>query len=48
MVMGLSYIGMGFGIWGIIFSLVNLLCGLFNVDKKYVVKYQNVTSQAEV
>jgi hypothetical protein len=48
MVTGLSTVGLGFGIWGVIFSFVNLLCGLFNVDKKYIVKYQNVTSNAEV
>ena len=48
MVTGLSTVGLGFGIWGFIFSFVNLLCGLFNVDKKYIVKYQNATSNTEV
>ena len=48
MIMGLSIVGLGFGIWGVIFSFVNLLCGLLNVDKKYVVKYQNVTTNVEV
>ena len=48
MIMGLSTVGIGFGIWGVIFSFVNLLCGLLNVDKKYVVKYQNVTTNVEV
>lgn len=48
MVMGLSTIGLGFGLWGIVLSFVNFLCGLFNVDKKYITNYQNVTTNAEV
>lgn len=48
MIMGLSNIGLGFGLWGFVFSFVNLLCGLFNVDKKYIVKYQNVTTNESV
>lgn len=48
MIMGLSNIGLGFGLWGFVFSFVNLLCGLFNVDKKYIVKYQNVTTNEDV
>ena len=48
MIMGLSNIGLGFGLWGFVFSFVNLLCGLFNVDKKYIMKYQNVTTSEDV